>query len=196
MHIFHRAAERQGASDDLIDRDGDRRARGRSILTYGSQDLEGDELGLRPDAETDRPDAVSSQDREAGLSVGEDFRPRQRDVDIVENEVLQAHIRARHAGGDFVMRVDDVVPSPPELPGFAVRDGLGGGPAKTTASDPPGGGDNRARSRKPKIEDGRPALGSPRQRGPREGIPRTRSRLSRSPLRGSRAGETTDRGRG
>src|SRR5207247_7142729 len=42
MHIFHRSAERQGASDDLIDRDGDRRARGRSILTYGSQDLEGD----------------------------------------------------------------------------------------------------------------------------------------------------------
>src|SRR5437867_4585745 len=86
MHIFHRSAERQGASDDLIDRDGDRRARGRSILTYGSQDLEGDELGLRPDAETDRPDAVSSQDREAGLSVGEDFRPRQRDVDIRSEE--------------------------------------------------------------------------------------------------------------
>src|SRR2546429_5706116 len=37
-------------------------------------------------------------------------------------------------------------------------------------NDPPGGGDNRARSRKPKIEDGRPALGSPRQRGPREGL--------------------------
>src|SRR5207245_8863479 len=55
MHIFHRAAERQGASDDLIDRDGDRRARGRSILTYGSQDLAGDEPGLRPAAKTDRP---------------------------------------------------------------------------------------------------------------------------------------------
>src|SRR5438128_11604168 len=60
MHIFHRAAERQGASDDLIDRDGDRRARRRSILSYGSPGLEGGQPGLLPDAETEQPDAWQS----------------------------------------------------------------------------------------------------------------------------------------
>src|SRR2546422_864575 len=170
MHIFHRASERERASDDLIDRGCDRRTSGRSVLTHGSKDLEGDELRLRPDAKTDRPDAVSSQDRQAGATVRQDLRPRQRDVDVVENEFLQAHVRARHAGRDFVMGVDDVVPSPPVLLGFAVREGLCGGRPKMTASDPPGGGDDVPRSRKPKIEARRPAFGSPRQGRPGEGL--------------------------
>src|SRR3989442_15334245 len=161
MHIFHRASEHERASDDLIDRGCDRRTSGRSVLTHGSKNLEGDELRLRPDAKTDRPDAVSSQHRQAGATVRQDLRPRRRDVDVVENEFLQAHVRARHAGRDFVMGVDDVVPSPPVLLGFAVREGLCGGRPKMTASDPPGGGDDVPRSRKPQIEAPAALLSTP-----------------------------------
>src|SRR5207245_8763357 len=71
---------------------------------------------------------------------------------------------------DFVMRVDDVVPSPPVLAGFAVREGLCGGRSKTTASDSPRSGDDLARARESEIEDRRPALGSPRQGRPGEGL--------------------------
>src|SRR2546428_13659919 len=170
MHISHRASERERASDDLIDRGCDRRTSGRSVLTHGSKDLERDELRLRPDAKTDRPDAVSSQDRQAGATVRQDLGPGQRDVDVVKNEFLRAHVRARHAGRDFVRGVDDVVPSPPVLLGFAVREGLCGGRPKMTASDPPGGGDDVPRSRKPKIEARRPAFGSPRPGKARGGL--------------------------
>src|SRR2546428_8483739 len=62
------------------------------------------------------------------------------------------------------------MPSPPVLPGFAVREGSRGGRAETTTSDPPGGGDDLAGSREPQIEDRRSALGSPRQGGPGEGL--------------------------
>src|SRR5256886_13491047 len=62
VHIFHRASEGEGPSDDFVDRDGDRRASGRSVLSHEAQDFEGDELRLGPDTETDRPDAVPSQD--------------------------------------------------------------------------------------------------------------------------------------
>src|SRR2546428_6255702 len=104
---------------------------------------------------------MTSEDREAGPTEGEDLRPGQRDVDVIENEVLQAYVRARHARRDFVMIVDDVMRSPPVLAGLSVREGLCGGRAKTRTSDPPGGGDDLARSREPEIQDRRAAPGTP-----------------------------------
>src|SRR3989442_12536508 len=67
------------------------------------------------------------------------------------------------------MSIDDVMPSPPVLAGLSVREGLCRGRAKTRTSDPPGGGDDLARSREPEIQDRRAALGSPRQGRPGEG---------------------------
>src|SRR2546428_7783653 len=68
------------------------------------------------------------------------------------------------------MSIEVVMRSPQVLAGLSVREGLCGGRAKTRTSDPPGGGDDLARSREPEIQDRRSALGSPRQGRPGEGL--------------------------
>src|SRR2546427_9688399 len=168
VHVFHRAAERHRAADDLINGGCDRPARGRAVRTHRTHHFKGDKFWLRPHAEADGVDAVTSENRETGPTEGEDLRPRQRGVDIIEDDVLQEPVGARHPGSHLVVDVDDVMPRPPVLPSLSVREAPPRRRAETPTRDPPGGGDQFTGSGEPEVQDRRPGVGSPWNRPGRE----------------------------
>src|SRR5256712_11415019 len=81
VHVFHRAAERHRAADDLINGGFDRPSPGRSVLTHPTPHFKGDNFWLRPHAEADRAELVTSGNLETVLTGCEEFRPPPRRVD-------------------------------------------------------------------------------------------------------------------
>src|SRR6266545_5152890 len=167
VDIFHRPSERLPAPDYLVDRVRDGELGGRPIRADRANDFEGNELRLRPEAETDWLDAAASEDREGRPAIREDLRPRERDVHVVEDDVLEEDVRARDSRRDLVVRVDDVVSRAPVLPRLPVGKGARPDRPEVSPSHPPRGLDDFSSARESEVQSRRARIGAPRQ--PRRG---------------------------
>src|SRR5947199_5576 len=165
VDVFHRAAEGLGSANRFVDRRRNGRPRGGPVPAGGMHDLHGDELRLRPHAESDRMRTMPTNDRERRPPEGQDFRSRQGHVHVVEHRLLQRDIGTGHARRNLIVIVDDVMTSLPIFPGLAVRkDGGARGP-QATPRGIPRRGDDIGIGREPQVQRRWAAAAPPRQGG-------------------------------
>src|SRR6267143_2996566 len=109
--------------------------------------------------------AVVSENRQGGSSVGQDLRTREGHVNVVEDSLLQGDVGPSHPGGNLVVHVDDVMARPPVVARVAVRQGSRMSRSHVPACDSPRSGHDFLGPRESQVERRRACLASPRDSG-------------------------------
>src|SRR5207249_2074788 len=128
-------------------------------------DLHGNELGLRPHAESDRVRAMSANDRQRRPSESRDLRSREGHVHVVEHRVFQRNIGTGDARRNLIVIVDDIMTSLPIFPGLAVRKRGGARRPETTPRGLPRRGDDVSIARETQVQRRRASAAPPREGG-------------------------------